>query len=134
MNLCTTTFVIDVDNTICEFNRNKSYEDLLPIQEVIDKIKLLHEQGAYIILHTARGMKSYKGDKGAIDTFVRPILETWLTKYSVPYDELIMCKPGYKPFANTVYYVDDKSLGRHEFVKFDSSDYPNQIDTTITYE
>ena len=134
MNLRTTTFVIDVDNTICEFNRNKRYEELLPIQETVDKIKLLRDQGAYIILHTARGMKTHKGDRGSIEQFVRPVLEKWLAKYKVPYDELIMCKPGYKHFTTTVYYVDDKSLGRHEFTKFSPSEYDNQIDTTITYE
>lgn len=128
------SYVIDLDNTICESNRNKSYKDLLPIIPVIDKIRQLKNSGAYIIIHTARGMKSNKGDKGAIDAFVRPIIERWLQKHDIPYHELIVAKPGYKSFTDKVYYVDDRSLSRKEFIESDSSKHESLIDTTITYE
>lgn len=102
--------VFDVDDTICSNIRRLSYENCVPDFEVIKKINHLHDDlGFTIVLHTARGMVSCNGDIDKIIEKNKKVLEDWLAKYDVHYDELIFCKP----IADL--YVDDKALNVAEF-------------------
>lgn len=126
-------YVMDLDNTICEANpgKRKSYSDLLPIAVVVDKMrKLKSEQDCAFIIHTARGMKTY-GSKELVDEHVRPVIETWLNKHNVPYDELVTGKPGYNSDTERVYYVDDRALSRTDFCMYD--DHENLTDFDVIY-
>ena len=49
------TYVFDIDGTICT-KTTGDYSEALPLQERIDKINQLHEEGHKIIFLTARGM------------------------------------------------------------------------------
>ena len=42
--------VFDIDDTICN-NKNRDYENAIPIQEVITKINHLHKQGLVLRLN-----------------------------------------------------------------------------------
>ena len=111
------TYVIDLDNTICEANpgKHKSYSDLRPISGVIDKMhELKRTTGCKFIVHTARGMKTY-GSHDLVDQFIRGDIISWLNTHNVPYDELVTGKPGYDKDTERVFYVDDRALSRHEF-------------------
>jgi len=124
------TFVIDVDGTICEAQKPEGsdsfdYANALPIQPVIEKIRELHDVGHSIILFTARGMRTYRGDREAIEIVVRPILEEWLEKHNVPYDELIMGKP----WGKNVYYIDDRALSPADFAENRENNYSSIIDS-----
>lgn len=105
-----TKIVFDVDDTICSNIRRLGYENCTPDYEVIKKINHLHDNlGFFITLHTARGMVSCNGDAEKIIAKNKKILEDWLERYDVHYDELIFCKP----IADL--YVDDKALNVADF-------------------
>lgn len=118
------TFVIDIDDTIC-FSEKKpgtdkfDYVNSTPVARVIQKIVQLKEDGHRIILFTARGMRTYAGDVDEINKNVRPVLEDWLFRHGVPYDELQVGKP----WGPNVYYVDDKALSPADFVSNSIGEY-----------
>lgn len=95
--------VFDLDDTICR-TRNRDYANSEPLNGVIDKIRTAKSMGNYIIIHTARGMLSCGGDVEKAEKKNRKIIEQWLLKNNVPYDEIIFGKP----YADL--YVDDKAL------------------------
>lgn len=107
----TDTIVIDVDDTILT-TINRDYVNSIPHEDIIQVINNLYDKGWNVILYTARGQLSMKGDLKKIEKKVRPILEDWLKRNEVKYTELLMGKP----YANT-YYVDDKALRPDEFVE-----------------
>lgn len=105
-----TKIIFDVDDTICSNIRRTGYENCMPDVEVIKKINHLHDDlGFIIVFHTARGMVSCNGDIDKIIAKNKNVLEDWLRKYDVHYDELIFCKP----IADL--YVDDKALNVVDF-------------------
>ncbi len=110
------TFVIDVDGTICvaeTVSGKADYVNAKPIKPVIRKIQDLKAQGHTVILFSARGMRTYGGDVGMIEANVRPVMEDWLARYSVPYDTLILGKP----WGPNVYYIDDRCLNPEDFAR-----------------
>ena len=104
------TFVFDIDDTICN-NKNRDYENAIPYKEVINKINYLYENGAIIKLYTSRGMVSCNGDLKKIIAKNKDILEKWLKRNNVNYNELIFGKP----LGDM--YVDDKAINVRDFVK-----------------
>lgn len=96
---------IDVDGTICITKaEHESYADVVPIPGAIETIKKLKEAGHYIIIATARGMKTYESNLGKIVANQSTILVNWLDKHDIPYDEIWFGKP----LAD--YYIDDKGF------------------------
>lgn len=107
------TFCFDIDGTICTIKEpEESYSDVKPEQDIVDIINKLHYNGYHIILHTARGMRTYNGDIDNINKFVKPELEAWLAKHKVNYHELIMGKP----WGPNVTYIDDRGQTPNMFI------------------
>jgi len=104
--------VFDIDDTICN-NKNRDYENAIPFKDVIKKINKLHKQGAKITLYTSRGMISCNGDIDKIIKKNKPILEKWLEKNKVEYDELLFGKP----LGDM--YIDDKAININDFIDKD---------------
>lgn len=104
------TYVFDVDDTICR-HKNRDYSNAEPIIPVIKQLRELYIRGCKIILYTARGQNSCKGDLALIEKRNRDILETWLKKHNVPYNKLIFGKPLGD------FYVDDKAINLEDFLK-----------------
>ena len=102
--------MFDIDDTICN-NKNRDYENAEPIKEVIDKTNYLYDNGATIKLYTSRGMVSCNGDLEKIIAKNKDILEKWLKKNKIKYDELIFGKP----LGDL--YVDDKAMNVSDFKK-----------------
>ena len=101
------TLIVDIDGTICELCKDGDYANCKPIVEVVKKLILEHEKGTYIVLFTARNMRTFKGAIGLINKYTAPVVLEWLNKYNIPYDEIIFGKP----WGNGgVSYVDDKNL------------------------
>ena len=114
INIERKTFVIDIDHTICiapKVGDVYDYPNAKPIKKVIYTINECHAFGHKIILFTARGMRTFKGDVKKIEEYHRPILENWLKQYAVQYDELIFGKP----WGPNVSYVDDKNMTIEQF-------------------
>lgn len=111
------TFVMDVDGTLCPLKTEvESYADLVPYPEMVARVRMYHDAGARIVLHTSRNMNSYKGNIGVINKETAPIMLSWLDKWDIPYDEIVFGKPwpGKQGF-----YVDDRSVRPDEFLRFD---------------
>lgn len=108
------TFVFDIDGTICPIKRKEEkYEELIPYENIVDRIRFYKENGAKIVLFTSRNMNSYGGNIGMINKNTAKVLLTWLDKWEIPYDEIIYGKPwpGHKGF-----YVDDRTVRPDEFL------------------
>lgn len=96
---------IDIDGTIAELrNKTNAYDELKPIEDAIEAIQKLHNEGHYIILYTARNMATFSGNLGKINAVQGPLLFKWLEKYEIPYDEIYFGKP------NADVYIDDKAI------------------------
>lgn len=116
------TFIFDIDGTICPIKaKDEKYEDLVPYQEILDKLREYHDNGAKIVLFTSRNMNSYGGNIGLINKHTAKVLLDWLEKWEIPYDEIVYGKPwpGHKGF-----YVDDRSVRPDEFLKYS----PDKLD------
>lgn len=110
------SFIFDIDGTICPIKKTgEEYKDLVPYDDIIDKIRFYHENGAKIVLFTSRNMNSYNGNIGLINKNTARVLLDWLDKWKIPYDEIIYGKPwpGSKGF-----YVDDRTIRPDEFLKY----------------
>lgn len=113
-NMSGLSFIFDIDGTICPIKKkDEQYEDLVPFKDIIQKIRLYHEQGARIVLFTSRNMKTYDGNIGLINANTAKTLLKWLEVWEIPYDEIIYGKPwpGEKGF-----YVDDRAVRPNEFL------------------
>ncbi len=98
--------VMDLDGCL----RNK---DMIPNKEVIKKLKEYMLDGFYIIIHSSKNMRTFKGNIGKINAITLPQIIEWLKNNDVPYDEIYVGKPwcGFEGF-----YVDDKTIRPDEFV------------------
>ena len=57
-------------------------------------------------------MRSFNGNIGLINKHTSTILNSWLLKNDIPYDELYFGKPWGKDLS----YIDDKSLSIKRFL------------------
>ena len=95
---------IDIDGTICETRApNQTYSSVAPLKDAIRIIKELKNNGHYIILYTARHMKTCNHNVGLVIARQGKTLLSWLDDNKIPYDEIIFGKP----LADI--YIDDKA-------------------------
>ena len=110
--------IIDLDDTICS-TKNGDYENSIPKEKVIKKIKEYKKLGFEIIIYTSRNMRTYKSNVDLIKANTLPIIIRWLEKFDVPYDEIIVGKP-WPSFGG--FYVDDKAIRPDEFINLTYSE------------
>lgn len=111
------TLIFDVDGTLCPIKeKNDEYINLIPDEEMIEKLKEYKKEGAKIVLFSSRNMKSYDGNLGKINANTAPVMLEWLKKWQIPYDEIYFGKPwpGHRGL-----YVDDRAVRPDEFLKYD---------------
>lgn len=119
---------IDLDGVICELRKkDEKYEDLMPINEAINKIKELKNNNHYIIIYTARRMKTHNANIAKVVADIGKTTLDWLEKYDIPYDEIIFGKP----WANI--YIDDNAyrFDNWENIKGDASNLPQSNEITM---
>lgn len=105
--------VFDLDGTLCEIKKSdESYADIAPKKDVIEQLKAYREMGFYIIIQTARQMKTHDGNLGRINANTAKVTIDWLEKNEVVYDELYFGKPW---CGKNGFYVDDKAIRPNEF-------------------
>lgn len=96
---------IDLDGVICSIKKKgETYMDVSPLEGAIEKIKGLKESGHYIIINTARHMKTTESNLGLINARITKITLDWLDKHEIPYDEIYFGKP----WAQV--YIDDNAF------------------------
>jgi len=95
----------DLDNTLVTSpETNGDYTTVLPITININMCNYLKKLGHYIIIYTARKMKSYMGNEGKCIANVGKITLNTLDEFHIQYDEIYFGKP----YAD--YYIDDKAI------------------------
>jgi capsule biosynthesis phosphatase len=106
------TIVFDLDGTLCEITGGGiEYFSAKPKMDVITRLNSFHNLGWKVVIYTARGMTTNKGDVQRCESLYRHWTEQWLKKYGVQYDELIFGKP-----AGDL-YVDDKGVSVNDFAQ-----------------
>lgn len=103
--------VVDLDDTI-SYTIKGDYVNSKPIQSTIDRLKEYKAKGFEIVIFSSRNMRTYEANVGKINIHTLPNIISWLDKYDVPYDEVLVGKPwcGFDGF-----YVDDKCIRPSEF-------------------
>lgn len=110
------SLVVDIDGTLCPIKKkDEEYIDLVPYKSVVDKLREYHNQGVRIVLFSSRNMHSYNGNLGLINKHTAIVLNKWLEKWNIPYDEILFGKPWPGHFG---FYVDDRSVRPDEFLKY----------------
>ena len=96
---------IDIDGTICSFRKEgQTYADVEPLPGAVEKLKQFKQGGHYIILLTARHMKTCDGNVGLVVARQGKTLLDWLEKHGIPYDEIWFGKP------QADIYIDDNGF------------------------
>lgn len=96
---------IDLDGVVCHLRRpEQSYADVEPMPGAVAKLRTLRAHGHYVILYTARHMKTCDGNVGKVIARVGAITLAWLDKHGVEYDEIHFGKP----WADL--YLDDNAV------------------------
>lgn len=122
------SIVFDIDGTICPVKKeDERYEDLVPYSAMIEKIKELRKEGYKIVLFTARNMRTYNGNLELILRNTKPVLEKWLKKWDIPYDELIFGKPW---VGKEGFYVDDKAIRPKEFINMNRTEIEKLLENS----
>jgi len=96
---------LDLDGVVAELRRpDQTYSELAPVPGAVEALRQLKEQGHYLIIFTARHMKTCEGNVGAV--IARQGLPTleWLARMGIMVDEVTFGKP----YAHI--YVDDCAL------------------------
>ena len=94
---------VDMDGTICQ-NKKKGqdYYDVEPMPAAVQSLQELKKRGYYIVVHTARGMRTFNNNEGKVIQNHSKKLTEWLEKWEIPFDELLFAKP------HVDYFIDDK--------------------------
>src|SRR5688500_2821148 len=96
---------IDLDGVVCALRGpDQTYDELEPLPGAVERLRELRAAGHYVILLTARHMKTCEGNVGRV--VARQGLTTlqWLERHGVEYDELHFGKP------HADVYLDDNAM------------------------
>jgi capsule biosynthesis phosphatase len=116
--------IVDLDGTLTKADTS-DYKNVLPREDVIQKLREYKEQGFTITISTARNMRTYDGNVGKINIHTLPIITQWLEKHNVPYDEILVGKSwcGHEGF-----YIDDKAIRPSEFAELSIEEINQLLD------
>jgi len=115
-------FCFDLDNTLVSFPQiTNDYTTCKPIYKNINFLKKLKNNGHYIIIYTARKMKTFDGNIGKLTQHIGKITFDTLEKYNIPYDEIIFGKP----YAD--FYIDDLAINCFQNLEYFTGIYENNI-------
>lgn len=93
-------FCFDIDNTLLTApSIPGDYSTCRPIPRTIDMLRSLHSNGHYIILCTARRMRTHRANVGAVIADIGPATLKTLEDNNVPYHELHFGKPWVSTLA-----------------------------------
>lgn len=118
---------VDLDGVICKLKKDgENYLDLEPMDGAIAKLKSLKENNHYIIINTARHMKTCGANVGLVNARISLDTLQWLKKYDVPYDEIYFGKPWAE------IYIDDNALRfkSWDLIDADGSNLPQSNEKT----
>jgi len=102
----------DLDDVICyrdneQGNVNK-YFSCKPYYDMIDLVNQCYDQGAHIVIYTARGMTSFSGNPHDIYHNLYELTKNQLDDWGVRYHKLAMGKLHYDLL------IDDKAVSSYD--------------------
>jgi len=98
-------FCFDLDNTLVTYPKIiNDYTTVKPKIKNIKFLNFLHSLGHYIIIYTARRMRTHKGNIKKVKKDIEKLTKKQLEIFGIKYDELIFGKP----YAH--FYIDDLSI------------------------
>ena len=118
---------IDLDGVIASFKKEgQTYADVEPIEGAIDRLNAFKNDGHYIIISTARHMKTCESNLGLVNARISKITLDWLEAHEVPYDEIYFAKP----WADI--YIDDNAVRFSNWndLPSDANDLPKSSEQT----
>ena len=96
---------VDLDGVICELKQpGQEYADLRPVAGAAERLRELRRAGHYIIVMTARHMKTCSGNIGMVLARQGKVTLDWLGRHGIEYDEIHFGKP------HADLYIDDNAL------------------------
>ncbi|MBI3837572.1 MAG: capsular biosynthesis protein [Planctomycetia bacterium] len=96
---------IDLDGVVCRLREpSQDYADLEPVPGAVEKLRQLRAAGHYIIIATARHMKTCDGNVGQAIARQGGVTFEWLARHGIEYDEIHFGKP------HAQIYIDDNAL------------------------
>lgn len=96
---------LDLDGVIAELKGpGQSYGEVSPVPGSVERLNELKRKGHYLIIQTARHMKTCEGNLGKVNARITRETLEWLDRHSVPYDEIYFGKP----WAHI--YIDDNGF------------------------
>ncbi|MCU1267787.1 MAG: capsular biosynthesis protein [Acidobacteria bacterium] len=119
---------IDLDGVICRLKKpGQNYTDLEPVLGAVEKLRALRSAGHYLIIHSARHMKTCAGNVGQVIARQGAITLEWLARHGIEYDEIHFGKP----FADV--YIDDNALrfDSWESISDDGSSLPSSKESSL---
>lgn len=121
--------IVDLDNTI-SYTIKGDYVNSKPIEQTINMLRKYHDDGWEIVINSSRNMRTYEANVGKINIYTLPNIISWLNKYNVPYDEIIVGKPwcGYDGF-----YIDDKAIRPSEFHSMNEKEIHKLLEKEKSY-
>lgn len=98
-------FCFDLDGTLVSAPRVPGdYSTCEPIAAMVEHARKLHAAGHTIIVHTARRMRTHRGNVGGVIADIGAVTIAQLKAFGVPFDELVFGKP----YAH--FYIDDRAI------------------------
>ncbi len=122
---------VDIDGVVCRLREaDQDYADLEPIPGAKEKLRALRAAGHYIILCTARHMKTCQGNVGLVVARKGATTLTWLAKHEIEYDEIYFGKP------HADIYLDDNAVRFESWdtIAADGSSMPLSAEKQKTFE
>lgn len=120
-------FCFDLDNTIVSYPTIKGdYNTVKPIQKNINLLRYLYNTGHYIIIYTARRMKTHNGDVNKVKEDIEKITLETLRKFSIPYHEIQFGKP----YAD--FYIDDLGINAFDDIEKQTGFYMLHTEPRVT--
>lgn len=104
--------VIDIDGVLAKKD-DGDYSEKEIDESILERLREYESKGFYIILNTARNMRTHNGRIGKINAETAPVLLDWLEEHDVPYDEIHYGKPW---CGHSGFYVDDNAIRPSEFL------------------
>lgn len=96
---------IDLDGVICQLRQpGQSYAELEPVPGAVEKLRALRKAGHYLIIATARHMKTCSGNVGQVLARQGAVTLAWLARHGIEYDEIHFGKP------HADVYIDDNAV------------------------
>jgi capsule biosynthesis phosphatase len=85
---------VDLDGVICTLKKKgETYADVKLKPGVQETLKKYKDEGHYIIIQTARHMKTCESNIGLVNKRITKITLDWLDDHNIEYDEIYFGKP-----------------------------------------